>query len=273
MIKIFIISVLVFVSGHSLNCKSITQDKRAGNKSLKVGEEITYLVKYLFFEIGEVKLKVTDSYVENGDTIYKTIAHINSYEGLPFVNLHQIYESEFNQNQVPKLFRGTVFGDKDTSVTEYNFDKNHNSVRVYRGRKNPFETWVDSVAVLGRNHQDGLSIFYYARMRTGQNRSYNIPCFVNEKSENTIINFYDENIPVKIDLIDYEVDCVKIDGKTDFVSIFGLTGEFEGWFSNDSYAIPLLAKMKVIIGNITLELIDWNKKEWMPPKYIKQNMK
>jgi hypothetical protein len=265
----------VFISSISL-CpisETFTQDKRSGDKSLRVGEEITYLVKYLFFEIGEVKLKVTDSFIENGDTIYKTIAYIDSYEGLPFVNLHQVYESQFNQHQVSRMFRGTVFGDEDTSVTKYTFDKNHNTVHIYRGRKSPPETWVDSVAILGRNHQDGLSIFYYARMRTGQNRSYNIPCFVNEKSENTIINFYSENIPIKVNSIDYEAECVKLDGKTDFVSIFGLTGEFEGWFSNDSLAIPLLAKMKVIIGNITLELIDWNKDEWMPPKYIKVNRK
>jgi hypothetical protein len=272
-IKNIFLTVIISIFSLSPIYETFTQDKRAGNKALRVGEEITYLVKYLFFEIGEVKLKVSDSYIENGDTIYKTIAYINSYEGLPFVNLHQVYESEFNQHQVPRIFRGTVYADKDTSVTKYTFDKNHSSVQVYRGRKSPPETWVDSMAVLGRNHQDGLSIFYYARMRTGQNRSYNIPCFVNEKSENTIINFYSENIPINVNSIDYEVDCVKLDGKTDFVSIFGLTGEFEGWFSNDSLAIPLIAKMKVIIGNITLELIDWNIDEWMPPKYIKANRK
>lgn len=243
-------------------------DQKSEGKFLRVGEEIVYLVKYLFFEIGEIRLKITDSYLENGDTIFKSVAYINSYEGVPFVNLHQIYESEFNTKQVPRKFKGTVLGDKDTSFTQYTFDKNHKSVNVYRGRLYPEETWVDSTAVLEQVHQDGLSIFYFARMRTGQDRSYNIPCFVNEKSEKTLINFYNESLPITINALDYEVDCVMLDGKTDFVSIFGLTGAFEGWFSNDSYAIPIIAKMKVIIGNITLELIEWNKEEWMPPKYI-----
>lgn len=273
MIKNIFITVIISICSLSAFSESFTQDKRAGNKSLRVGEEITYLVKYLFFEIGEVRLKVMDVYFESGDTIFKTIAYIDSYEGLPFVNLHQIYESEFNQHQVPRMFRGTVYGDEDTSITRYTFDQNHSSVRVYRGRKNPSEIWVDSLAILRGIHQDGLSIFYYARMRTGQNRSYDIPCFVNEKSERTILNFYSESKPIKVNSVDYEVDCVRLDGKTDFVSIFGLTGEFEGWFSNDIYAVPLLAKMKVIIGNITLELIDWNKNEWIPPKYIRPNRK
>lgn len=272
--KIILFYFFILFCAHTASGITLFQtDKKVESKKLKVGEEIVYLVKYLFFELGEVRFKVTDVFIEDGDTMYKTIAWIDSYEGVPFVNLHQIYESIFTQNQIPSMFKGTVFGDKDTSFTKYTFDRNTNSVRVYRGKLNPPETWVDSTAFLNVDHQDGLSIFYYARMRTGQNKSYTVPCFVNEKSENTFINFYDQSLPVSIKAVDYEIDCVKLDGHTDFVSIFGLTGAFEGWFSNDNYAIPVLAKMKVIIGNINLELIDWNKQEWMPPKYTKLNRK
>ncbi len=273
MLKKLFLPVFLIFTFSSFSFSINQTDKKVDGKILKVGEEIRYLVKYLFFELGEIRLKITDAFVENGDTIYKTIAYIDSYDGVPFVSLHQVYEGIFNQNQIPLVFRGTVFSDEDTSFTQYTFDKNHKSVHVYRGRLNPPQTWIDSTAILGKEHQDGLSIFYYARMRTGQNKTYNIPCFVNEKSENTIINFYNKSIPVSIDALDYEVDCVKLDGTTDFVSIFGLTGEFEGWFSNDSYAIPIVAEMKVIIGNITLQLIEWNNDEWMPPKYIKQKKK
>lgn len=264
--------ILIIVTSIFIHPLNFSSDKKAPGKILKVGEEIRYLVKYLFFELGELKFKVTDSYIENGDTIFKTIAYIDSYD-IPFVNLHQIYESILNQDQIPLIFKGTVLGDKDTSLTKYTFEKDHKSVHVFRGRLNPPETWVDSTAFLGKYHQDGLSIFYYARMRTGQDKTYVVPCFVNEKSENTIINYYSKNIPISIDAVDYEIDCVRLDGSTDFVSIFGLTGEFEGWFSNDSFAIPVAARMKVIIGNITLQLIDWNRDEWMPPKYIRPNKK
>jgi hypothetical protein len=272
-INYFIICLVFLYSNCSSGLSGNISDKKVPDKNLKVGEEIVYLVKYLFFELGEVRLKVSDSYIENGDTIFKTIAFIDSYEGVPFVSLHQIYESEFNQNQIPLIFKGTVLGEEDTSYTKYTFNKRDKSVHIYRGKLDPPERWLDTTVYLNKDHQDGLSIFYYARMRTGQNRTYNIPCFVNEKSENTIINYYKESTPVKIDALDYDVDCVRLDGSTDFVSIFGLTGAFEGWFSNDSYAIPLIAKMKVIIGNINLELIEWNNDEWIPPKFIKENKK
>jgi hypothetical protein len=71
---------------------------------------------------------------------------------------------------------------------------------------------------------------------------------------------------VLIDAVDYEIDCRRLDGKTDFVSVYGLTGDFEGWFSNDEARVPILAKMKVILGSVTIELMAWNRTGWKPPK-------
>jgi hypothetical protein len=59
---------------------------------------------------------------------------------------------------------------------------------------------------------------------------------------------------------------VKFDGKLDFTGIFGLSGEFEGWFSNDEARVPILAKMKVLIGSVTIELMSWKRKGWAPPR-------
>jgi hypothetical protein len=115
--------------------------------------------------------------------------------------------------------------------------------------------------------QDGLSILFYARMNFGEQRTVTVPCFVNEKEEKTVINFFNESEPVSIDAVDYEIDCRRLNGRTDFVSIYGLTGDFEGWFSNDSFSVPILAKMNVIIGSIDLELIKWNEKLWNPPSF------
>jgi len=94
-----------------------------------------------------------------------------------------------------------------------------------------------------------------------------LPCFVNEQKVYTSVNFYEDVIPVSIDAIDYDVECVRLDGEMDFISIFGLTGYFEGWFSNDEASIPIVANMKVLIGNITLELKSWKREGWTPPIY------
>lgn len=235
-------------------------------RKIDVGEEITYVVKYLFISIGEIKLKITSSQIRGNDTIYSAIAYIDSYDGLPFVNLHQIYETMFNSRQIPLFFRGTII-DKDTTFTEYSFNYQSKKIHILKGSRTKNEIWTDSTAILDREYLDGLSLFYYARMRTGKKASFNTPVFINEKGEKTVIRCYDKPEPVEIDAVDYKINCVYLDGETEFKGIFGLTGYFEGWFSNDEHAVPIFAKMSVIIGNITVELKSWKKKNWTPPKY------
>ena len=152
-------------------------------------------------------------------------------------------------------------------LTDLPFNYEDQKVRIKKGRFNPSKTWTDSVGTAEKEFQDGLSIFYYARMNFGTSKSENIPCFVNEKKVNTKINFYNKVIPVEIDAVDFKVACLRLDGETEFVSIFGLTGYFEGWFTNDEASIPVVAHMKVLIGNIKLELKRWKREGWKPPKF------
>jgi proteasome assembly chaperone (PAC2) family protein len=48
-------------------------------------------------------------------------------------------------------------------------------------------------------------------------------------------------------------------------SAAGLTGEFEGWISDDSAAIPILAEVKIALGSIWIELESWTRPGWSPP--------
>lgn len=236
-------------------------------KTLEVGEEIIYVVKYSFIELGKVKLQILSKEEKDGKVFYKTKVYMDSNPGIPFVNLHQIYESYFNQQNCSDYFRATEKEKNYVKFTEYFFQYEKNQIHVKKGKFNPFQIWTDSTAKIKTNYQDGLSLFYYARLNTGQKKSVDIPCFVTEKFETTRINFYNTIEKISIDAVDYDISCTKLDGYTTFVSVFGLTGKFEGWFTNDQYAVPVLAKMKVIIGDITLELKEWRKKNWLPPHF------
>jgi len=263
---LFLLTASLIISGSFSASENKNSKLDFPIRKIDVGEEITYVVKYLFISIGEIKLKITRSQVRDNDTIYSAIAYIDSYEGLPFVNLHQIYETKFNSRQIPVFFRGTII-DKDTTFTEYTFNYRTKKIHILKGSRTKNEIWTDSTAALDREYLDGLSLFYYARMRTGKKATYNTPVFINEKGEKTVIRCYDKPEPIEIDAVDYKVNCVYLDGETEFKGIFGLTGYFEGWFSNDEHAVPIFAKMSVIIGNITVELKSWKKKNWIPPKY------
>ena len=233
---------------------------------LQTDEELIYIVKYAFLNLGEVKFQVNNKSVIDGKKVTETIAFMDSYEGLPLVDLHHKYYSFIDSNFCPVMFLGLNF-DEDTNFVKYSF-KGDSLIKITKGNFNTGKIKFDSTASVNQTFQDGLSILFYARRFVGSDTTLFVPCFVNEKQEKTKINFFNENESVEIESVNYEIDCLRIDGETDFVSVYGLTGEFEGWFSNDNHTVPIKAKMNVIIGSITLELLKWNKKNWNPPNYI-----
>jgi len=236
-------------------------------RQMQVGEDISYVVSYSFLKLGEVRLRVINKTEYQGKTVYNAIAFIDSYSGIPFVNLHQIYESKVNSDYYSEYFKGLIKKPEYTTYTEYYFDYNSQKLHVKKGSVLPSEVWTDSTTTAEKMYQDGLSIFYYARMHNGAKKSVKLPCFVTEEKVFTKINFYERVDKISIDAVDYDIACTYLDGDTDFTSVFGLTGHFEGWFSNDEAAIPILAKMKVIIGNVNVELKSWKRAGWTPPKY------
>jgi hypothetical protein len=94
----------------------------------------------------------------------------------------------------------------------------------------------------------------------------NVPTFVNEKKVNTYINFMGKVGSTEIDAVKYPIRTVELGGTVDFVGIFGLTGGYQGWFSDDEAAIPIVARMKVILGSVYIELKKWNRPGWTPPR-------
>lgn len=236
---------------------------------LEVGEELTYQVSYLFIKLGEIKIMVTNKKNINGETYYNTIAYIDSYSGIPFVNLHMIYKSTISPDFYSVFFKGIVKKDEYSTFTDYYFNYDSSSIRIIKGKIEPYQLWTDSTVSINKKYQDGLSILYYARYLSGSGKSEEVPCFVSEKKGITTINTYNEVTGISIDAVKYKIACVKEDGHMNFISIFGLTGNFEGWFSDDAASVPIVAKLNVIIGDVKVELKSWDKPGWMPPKFEK----
>jgi hypothetical protein len=82
----------------------------------------------------------------------------------------------------------------------------------------------------------------------------------------TSIRFGVERDEVDIDAVKHDIRVMKLEGETGFTGIFGLTGGFEGWFSDDEASVPIVAKMHVLIGSVRIELIKWKRAGWKPPR-------
>jgi hypothetical protein len=235
------------------------------SRVLLENEELTYNVRYGFINLGQVRIKVLSSWRDSGTPVYHSRGLIDSYRGVPFVNLHAVYESVIDSAVFSRHFLGTLRENDFTTSSQYTFEYDKQRVLMEVREKDSLTSRRDTLAI--QTHcQDGLSLFFFARDRLFSNTSIDIPTIVTEKKVNTHIDFRNEETSAEIDAVEYPVDVIHFEGTADFVGLFGLTGDFEGWFSNDDARVPILAKLKVLIGSVTVELMEWKRPGWIPPR-------
>ena len=232
---------------------------------LEEGEDLIYNVRYGFIDLGQVRIKVLNNVPVAGSRAFRCKALIDSYAKVPFVDLHAVFESTVDTAIFSREFLGKSKEGNVWSFARYNFDYGAHRVFIESGQQDTIIAKRDTLQVHERS-QDGLSLFYYARDLLFSGKNVTIPVIVTEKKVNARIDFSYKRTTAEVDAIDYPVDVLEFEGSADFVGIFGLTGDFTGWFSNDAARVPILAKMKVIIGSVTIELMQWKKAGWTPPR-------
>jgi len=241
-----------------------------GNEDMfVVGEELVYNVRYGFISLGKITVTITGSFETGNERVYSAHADISSYSGVPFVSLHHIYSSDMTSGFYSLWFESLERNSDRWDVMRFSFDYDMMSVMIEEGPQELVEV-TDTLDIDGY-YQDGLSIFYFARGYIGNNDTITIPTLINKNIVTTDFNFNGDNEGRKFKVADYPVDVVELRGNANFSGIFGMTGAFRGWFTNDTAAIPLEARLRVLIGNVTVELIEWNRPGWTPPKYTSNN--
>ena len=239
----------------------------AENSMFQIGEELQYNVSYSFFDIGLVKMQVLDTATKNGVKIFKVKAYLDSYSGLPFIDLHQVFYSEMDGDAIAQLFVAhTTSKPQEMPYSKYFFDYKKNIVTYQYGVESKGYITKTGEQPITEKQLDGLSLFYYARTNFRQVKKYSVPVFTTEKSYKTHFNFMNKLGSQEIDAVKYPVEIIEFDGSSDFTGVYGLTGYFRGFFSNDEAGIPIVAKMKVILGSVHIELIKWTRAGWIPPK-------
>ena len=229
------------------------------------GEELVYNVRYGFIDLGQVRIRTVSAQREGGTVVYDGKGIIDSYPKVPFVDLHAVYESRIDSAVYSRGFVGRQKDNGQWDVARYTFDYPAKRVLITTGVNDSVVAKRDTLGV-ETPYQDGLSLFFYARKQLFSGAQLRVPTLIKEQKVNTTIDFKGEHGTVDLDAVDYPVDVVRFDGNMDFVGIFGLTGAFEGWFSNDDARVPIQAKMKVLIGSVTVELMKWTRQGWNPPR-------
>jgi hypothetical protein len=242
------------------------------SRMLEVGEELEYKVSYSFFTIGTIRTQVIAREVRNGKTIYRTRAIMESNPSLSWlVDLHIQFHGEMDAAPYSLNWLADDSTSREINFRRFRFDYDNNRAILERGKRRPTGgrtvEQTDTVRIDGKC-QDGLSLLFYARENVHSVGQQQIATLIENKPAFTTINFTNNRSEVEIDAVDYPIDVVKFDGRADYVGVFGLTGGFRGWFSNDEQQIPILARMNVILGSIKIQLAKWHRPGWQPPKYV-----
>jgi hypothetical protein len=242
----------------------------ADNKMLEVGEELVYKVYYGFIKLGEVKFKIS-SYDANSKK-YTTTAELKNYEALPLVKINYFFEStmiNIKDSVYSYRFYSSEFKEKDINHIDYTFDYDKGIIIAKSDKNFQGEERKEIKIDANKRFQDGLSLFYNARIHSLVNKNYIVPVYINAQESTVNYSFNMNKDVVSSDLKSYDMSAIKILGTAHFKGVFGLTGEFVGWLSDDDARVPLKAKFNVSIGSVTLELTSYKKKNWSPPVYDK----
>jgi len=274
--RIAILTLAVSLTGYSQKNTSVEASSvllPPDGEMLMVGEELHYNVGYSFFHLGRIVIKVTDSFERSGRTIYRAKAIIDSAPGLPFVNVHIRFTGEFDEELYSYVWTAEDSSDEEISFRRLRFEYDSSRVFFEKGKRVSDSIRVESVdtVAITAKCQDGLSLFFFARKNVRQKRKMDVPTVVESKQVNTHFNFTHEIEEEEIDSVQYPIEVVLFDGRADFVGVFGLTGGFSGRFSNDDACVPILARMKVLLGSIRIELDYWKRPGWVPPRYVEKD--
>lgn len=256
--KLSIILLLILTIGY---CKL-----HAGSGVYQKGEELVYEVSFFGVKLGKIKIVSEGEMTLEGKKIYKSKAYMNSYDGIPFVDLVSVYESWMHQS--------LKYSHQFVSHTKLKDDTwDYQMISMGYPDNIVFEQWrekkkLKEVDIKTKKYlNDGSSLFFLSREMLMSGKSYKIPTILDTNVMYTYLNFHGRSEQAEIDLVDYPVNTIYFDGRAEWKGVYGLSGKFKGWFSNDEARVPIRAEMNVYLGNVVIELIEYKRENWQPPKW------
>ncbi len=260
-------------SGTEARSAAIVQAQPDEPPLLQVGEELEYIVRYSFFDIGRIRFRIISKETHANRPVYRAAVYMDSDPSLGWLlNVHIRFYGLMDSLIFSHTWLSEDSTASDVSFRSMLFDYSRNQMLFTKGNRtlDGFTTVTqrDTVEISGPS-QDGMSLFFFAREYVRSSWKVDVPTFMDTREEQARIRFTGERRSVRIEAVPYPIETMYLDGTADFVGVFGVTGDYEGWFTNDAARIPVFAKMKVVLGSVEVELVKWTRKGWSPPPYVR----
>lgn len=226
--------------------------RKVDHQAFKSGEKLKYVMHYGIINAGEATLEINDSdKTINGRKVMHVVGKGKSISAFDlFYKVRDTYESYIDAEAlIPHEFVRRVNEGGYKINQDYAF--NHPKKQVDNGNGKTF--------TVPTNVQDMISAFYYARTMD----------YSNAKPGDifTINIFYDDtNFPLKIKYMGKEkvslrmgkFNCLKFVPVVEKGRVFKDEEDLTVWVSDDKNKIPLLAKAKILVGSIKMEVSSYS---------------
>ncbi|CUT01596.1 DUF3108 domain-containing protein [Candidatus Kryptobacter tengchongensis] len=220
-------------------------------------EYLEYHAFWGFINLGSIKIwtKTDGEYV-------KSRFQMDSNPWLFFISIHYGFESEFKVDSLLDskfLIYETKKGRKVVTIFERKDDK---IIATQKDIKTG-----EVIEVLEKNTRsfyNGIAAFYLTRQLLGTGQEVTIPILIQLDVKDVKVTFPTENANIKFSNLNVKVK--KVVGFIPFITeeIAGVTGDFIAYYSDDPAKIPIRAYFKTSLGNVKVELVKWDRKNWEP---------
>lgn len=225
---------------------------------LKWKEVLTFDVHYGMFYLGGIRIEAPVDTVWNGQKVIKlkTVAWANS--SLPFVG----YKEEH--------FYG-IIAHNDTTFYELAYWKDDIDDEIMKQEYYEFDYELGKVFMWEEGEaKDTLDLdqpsiassafVYIVRMLTGTGAASNVQAYVGWEAVNMWTKFSSKPEKFKNKRVPNEYEkAYYVENKANLDGPFGFKGGFTGYMSVGDRPLPLLAKLKVWVGNVTVTLKSYER--------------
>lgn len=226
-----------------------------GAQVLEVGENLSYSVSWLSFEIGEINMTVIDSINLGSHKIYKTRFIAQTTKSLPYFMVNDTLYSDIDDSIFSHGFISRWWTRDSGHNDEYEFDYESSTYHYSSWNLLWQEDTLRTTKALNFDRvQDGVSSIYYTRSFAGVDTILKFPTVIKNKIKWTHIEAKSNSELVKLNKNKVSVDAYRIDGKAKYDGFKGFNGSWRAWFSVDPKHILVYAEIDVLLGRVKIEL-------------------
>jgi hypothetical protein len=244
----FMIVLLILFSGHSYSQKS--EFRKIENKAFKVGEKLTFEVKYGFITAGYAEYSIPKIVKIAGRDVYNVTFNVSSVPAFdPFYKVRDHYETFIDVEGIfPWRFEQHIREGGYSRDFSAFFDQRKLKAKTSEGSYDipKYVHDIVSALYLGRT-------FDYSKMKVGD--KVHLENFYKDKTYPLdIIYRGTETVSVSAG----KFDCIILEPLAQEGGLFKNEGTIIVWVTDDALKIPVKVKTKVPVGSIDAELYRYS---------------